>query len=103
MRLLLASAAMILSTSQVVPGNAEDAGDVAYGTYLAAQCASCHGVQGSLPSLDSLDVDTLAVVLEAYRSGERDNAIMQNIARNLGQRETAALKAHLAQREKGNQ
>lgn len=103
MRLLIASAAMVFSTSQVVAGNAEDAGEIAYGAYLAAQCASCHGVQGSLPALDSLGVETLASVLEAYRSGERDNAIMQNIARSLGQRETAALKAHLAQREKGNQ
>lgn len=103
MRLLLVSVAMICISGHAAPGIAADAGEVAYGSYLAAQCASCHGAQGSVPSFDSLDVETLAMMLEEYRSGERSNVIMQTVARSLGQREIAALKAHLAEMEVGGE
>ena len=65
-----------------------------YGAYLASECTSCHQPDGSfdgIPSIvgwpESLFIETMA----HYRSGTRRHAIMENVARSLGETELSAL------------
>ena len=67
-------------------------------------CIECHGADGnapldaSYPKLGGQYRDYLAHALQAYRSGQRDHALMSNQARDLGDQEIAALPAYLASR-----
>ena len=75
--------------------------DIAYGEFLAAECASCH--QGDdpnekIPPLRLLSPERLAELLEQYREGKRDNAAMRAVAASLGQAEVEALAAYFAGR-----
>lgn len=92
--LLLASGAT-LSLRSVL------AGDRAYGAYLAAECASCHAstaANGAIPPLHLLPYDRLVEALQEYRDGTRANAVMQSVARSLGDAEIAALAAYFSGR-----
>lgn len=70
------------------------AGDAAYGEYLAAECSACHRVDAAsaaIPPLRFLSYEYLVAALEGYRNGTRTNAMMQSIARSLGDEEIKAL------------
>jgi cytochrome c len=90
----------------VVAGSAAErrpapAADVAYGEYLAAECAACHrpeGTSSAVPSLHRLSYDRLVAALKEYRDGGRANPAMQSVARSLGDAEIEALAAYLAGR-----
>lgn len=76
------------------------AGNPARGQDLAAQvCASCHGMDGNLvladdyPKLGGQHADYLVFSLKAYRSGDRDNAIMAPFARDLSDQDILDLAA----------
>jgi cytochrome subunit of sulfide dehydrogenase len=61
------------------------AADERPGDALAAACTSCHGVDGrsssAIPPLAGRDAADIALVLQAFRSGERKGTIMGRIAR----------------------
>jgi cytochrome c553 len=83
------------------PAGATAATDLAYGAYLAAECATCHGpaaAASGIPALDALPPDRLAAILAAYRDGDRPDPTMRAVARSLGEPEVAALVAYLASR-----
>jgi cytochrome c len=70
------------------------AADSAYGEYLAAECATCHGAAApdqAIPPLQGLAYDRLVAALEQYRDGTRSNEVMRSVARSLGDAEIAAL------------
>lgn len=75
-------------------------GDPAYGAYLAAECAACHGATAgaAIPPLAEVAPEHLAALLAEYRDGRRANPVMQAVARSLGEAEVAALAAYLASR-----
>jgi cytochrome subunit of sulfide dehydrogenase len=62
---------------------------------MAANCASCHGTQGRAAAgsrVASLAGRTdVAAVLRAFRDGQRDSTVMQQIARGYGEAEIDAL------------
>ena len=74
------------------------AADAAYGEYLSSECVMCHGARAnaSIPALQTLRHDELIAALEAYREGTRSNAVMQSVARSLGDAEIEALAAYFA-------
>jgi cytochrome c len=74
------------------------AADVAYGEYLASECVACHGadVDASIPALRALRYEELVAALEAFRDGTRTNAVMQSVARSLGDAEIEALAAYFS-------
>ena len=88
----------------IAGGAALDAGcaaaaDAPYGAYLAAECAACHrrdAAHGAIPPLHVLTYDRLVAALKAYRDGTRANAVMQSVARSLGDAEIEALAAYFA-------
>ena len=72
----------------------------ASGQALAQKCASCHGVNGinkqaMWPSLAGLSTGYLEKAMKSYK-GERKNGMMNNIAKNLNDKDIAALAAYYA-------
>ena len=87
-------AAALLSTS--APALA--AGDAERGKSLSVPCQACHGVDGNsenpaFPTLAGQHADYLVRALEAYQTGERNNAIMQGFAATLSKQDRADLAA----------
>jgi cytochrome c553 len=78
-----------------------NAGDAQRGVALAAGCAGCHGAKGispsdAFPNLAGLPADVMYKQLDDYRTGKRQNAIMQGMAAALGDQQMADLAAHFA-------
>ena len=74
-----------------------DADTLAYGEYLASQCTTCHQMSGAyegIPPIVGLEAEVLTEALLAFRSGARDNPVMQTIARGLINEEIVALAAY---------
>ncbi len=76
-------------------------GDVQRGSVLAAGCAGCHGAKGIsptdvFPSLAGLPADVIYKQLDDYRTGRRQNPIMQGMAAALSDQNVADLAAHFA-------
>jgi len=76
-------------------------GDAKRGAALAEGCAGCHGVKGispadAFPNLAGLPADVTYKQLDDYRSGKRQNAIMQGMAAALSDQQIADLAAHFA-------
>lgn len=68
----------------------------------ATACSSCHGADGGgngaagYPRLSSLNAGYIATQLQAYRDGDRSNAIMQPIAKALSKAESEAVAEYFA-------
>ena len=87
----------------LIAGGAEaaDTADGAAGAALAEQCAGCHGPEGvsvedSIPNLAAQKAGYLQAQLEAFRSGDRKNELMNAIAGQLGDADIENLAAHFA-------
>lgn len=78
------------------------AGDPQAGEESAQTCAGCHGLNGLSESQPSYPViagqyeDYLVHALQAYRSGRRENAIMNGIAGGLSDTDIENLAAYYA-------
>lgn len=74
------------------------AGDPALGAYLATECAACHQLDGktsgAIPAIVGWPVDQFVATLEAFRSKQRDDEVMQNVASRLSDEDIAALAAY---------
>jgi cytochrome c553 len=99
--LTLAALAMIAASQTSLAS-----GNPARGEQLAAAvCASCHGMDGNLvladdyPKLGGQHADYLVFALKAYRSGDRDNAVMAPFARDLSDQDIRDLAAWFSRQE----
>ena len=69
-------------------------GDIEYGQYLGAECASCHqqsGASEGIPSIHGIDAEVFVALMLAYRSKELENPIMQMIAGRLNDEQIGSL------------
>lgn len=77
---------------------AHAASDRALGEYLSAECATCHvgsaPKAGAIPALAGMPADQFTALMMAYRRGDRDNAAMRNVAKQLSEEDIAALAAY---------
>jgi len=87
-------------------GFAEASGNPGRGQELSSQvCASCHGVDGNMalaedyPLLAGQHRDYLVVALKAYRSGDREHAVMNSFAQNLSDQDIEDLAAWFARQD----
>ena len=68
------------------------------GEYLAAECTACHQLSGrssgGIPPIVGWPEEQFVVVLDAYRSRQRDHTVMQTIAARLSRDDIAALAAY---------
>lgn len=79
-------------------------GDPEAGESKAQACASCHGSNGNSdnpewPNLAGQHADYLFNQLRHYKSGERENAVMQGQAANLSEEDMADLAAYFSSLE----
>lgn len=72
-----------------------------YGAYLSSECTSCHRLDGrgdeAIPPIVGWPEELFIQAIDGYRRGEVTGAIMQNVARSLGEEETAALARYFRQ------
>jgi cytochrome c553 len=76
-------------------------GDAQRGSTLAAACAGCHGAKGispadAFPNLAGIPADVVYKQLDDYRTGKRQNPLMQGMAAALSDQKIADLAAHFA-------
>lgn len=83
----------------LLPSAAAWADDPVRGKELSQVCQSCHGENGNLalqdnyPLIGGQHFDYLVHSLRAYRSGDRENAIMAGFARDLSDQDIRDLAA----------
>jgi len=90
----------------LVSGGAYAQGNVEAGRQKSAPCAACHGADGNSPNpqfprLAGQYADYLMHALNAYKTGERKNAIMAPFAQPLSARDIADLAAYFSTRPNG--
>ena len=69
-------------------------GDIEYGQYLSAECASCHqqgGASEGIPAINGMDAEVFVALMLAYRSKEMENPVMQMIAGRLNDEDIGSL------------
>lgn len=95
MRVRLAGLALVAACA-----TAEAAGDRELGEYLFGECTACHQASGrqtaGIPAIIAWPEDQFVAVMEAYRTHQRENRVMQTIAARLSHEEVAALAAYLS-------
>jgi cytochrome c553 len=77
------------------------AADEAQGSFLAGLCAACHQSEApdpAFPSIVGMDEARFRSLMQDYRSGARDDAVMQAVAISLSDEEIAALARYMAAR-----
>ncbi len=103
-QLFRALAALLLTSSMLFSGSAMAGGNAAAGEEGSAVCASCHGQGGNSaiptnPILAGQYESYLVQALKAYRSGERQSAIMSGFAAALTDQQIADLAAYFSSQE----
>lgn len=92
---------VLVSLALAVPAAAFARGDAAAGKDKAAVCAACHGADGNsadpqYPRLAGQWENYLLQAMVEYKSGERDNPIMQGFVSTLSKQDMEDLAAHFA-------
>jgi len=72
---------------------------VAAGQTVAARCAACHGARGisgqpAWPNLAGLSRDYLVNALKSYKTGGRKNGMMEGIAKDLSDADSASVASY---------
>lgn len=87
--------AALLATGQVIAG-----GDVNAGEEKAATCAGCHGPNGEgfdeNPPIAGLDIELFKTSMQAYKSGEKEDPMMNMLVAPLSDEDIADLAAYYA-------
>ena len=77
-------------------------GDIEYGQYLGAECASCHqqsAASEGIPSIHGIDAEVFVALMLAYRSKEMENPVMQMIAGRLDNNQIGSLALYFSKLE----
>jgi cytochrome c len=77
-------------------------GDIEYGEYLGAECASCHlqsGASEGIPSIHGIDAEVFVALMLAYRSKDMENPVMQMIAGRLNDEQIGSLALYFSKLE----
>lgn len=96
------SLALALAVSFNLSGAAKADDVKAYGEYLAGECTTCHSTTGAdkgIPSIIGWDAEDFVETLKYYKTGERDNPAMVDVAKNLDDEQMKALAVYFASLE----
>ncbi len=87
--------AAVLATGQVMAG-----GDIKAGEDKAASCVGCHGANGEgsgdNPAIAGWDVELFKGSMQAYKSGEKEDPMMNMLVAPLSDEDIADLAAYFA-------
>lgn len=64
------------------------------GEYLSGDCTACHQLKGQAPGIPAITgwpAEAFVMVMVAYKEGEREHDLMQNVARRLSDEDIQAL------------
>lgn len=84
-------------------GIAHAEGDAARGEARAASCAACHGPGGvshspaMFPTIAGIEAERMVELLQAYRSGEKNNPMMMPQAQGLSDQDILDLAAYFSE------
>ena len=73
-----------------------------YGEYLAGECTACHSTTGAdkgIPSIIGWDIEGFVETLKYYKSGQRENPAMVDVAKNLDDEQMTALATYFGSLE----
>ena len=88
---------VVLERAMIAPSTPDAVGR---GATLALNCTMCHGAQGlssaNVPNLSGQYAEVVVKQLHDYRDGRRSSAVMQALARGLGDRDIDDLAAYFA-------
>ena len=71
--------------------------DLGYGEYLAGECVTCHRKSGpGIPQINGIEAETFVIIMNAYRSKELDNKVMQMMAGRLDDEQIISLAAYFS-------
>lgn len=90
----------VLFVSLLAAGSVQAGGDAAHGKELSADCADCHGEDGTgddeTPALAGLDEAEFVAALQGYKSGEKEDesGMMADYASELSDQDMADLAAY---------
>src|SRR5262249_44896811 len=72
---------------------------LAYGKYLAQECTACHRADGkgqNIPVIFGLEPEYFLSTMRFYKTGARQNPVMNSVAQTLSDEQLDALAAYLA-------
>lgn len=95
---------LLIAGCVIFSGTALAGGDAEAGKAASATCAACHGADGNStiptnPILAGQYESYLVQALKAYRSGDRQSAIMSGFAATLTDQQIADLAAYFSSQE----
>ena len=73
--------------------------DVGYGEYLSGECVTCHrstGASEGIPAINGIDAEIFVSIINAYRSKELENKVMQMMAGRLDDEQIISLAAYFS-------
>ena len=71
--------------------------DLGYGEYLAGECVTCHRNSGrGIPQINGIEAETFVIIMNAYRSKDLDNKVMQMMAGRLDDEQIISLAAYFS-------
>jgi cytochrome c len=98
-RVLLVGIGLQLSGSLIAGPAWADAEKLAYGKHLSQECTTCHRIDGrgqNIPVIYGLEVDYFRTTMKFYRTGVRENPVMNSVAQMLNDEQLDALAIYLA-------
>ena len=73
--------------------------DLEYGQYLSGECVTCHNSTGlgkGIPKITGMKTAIFVKKILAYKTKQKDNAVMQMVADRLGEEEINSLALYLS-------
>ena len=91
---------VLLASLLAAPALVSAAPIPARGVAWAQACAACHGPdgqsQGTIPALDRLSPEDFRAAMQAFRTGERQGTVMNQVAKGLSEADVEAVVAYFA-------
>ena len=73
--------------------------DFEYGQHLSGECVTCHnstGLNQGIPKITGMKTEIFIKKILAYKTKQKDNAVMQMVADRLGEEEINSLALYLS-------
>ena len=73
--------------------------DFEYGQHLSGECVTCHnstGLNQGIPKITGMKTSVFIKKILAYKTKQKDNAVMQMVANRLGEEEINSLALYLS-------